>query len=290
MSALIAVVLGGVSVTMFAAGLWALFADAQRGNDKVYRDEPPRLFKLLWALVLVMSRLSRFWIKPSHEVQILLRLKQGGVDYALTPKQFMGGKLAYGMVGMLMGLWLASWFDLSILWVLILGLALGFGYPDLWLMKQIKRRRLALLKALPFFLEIVTLAVESGINLAGAIDKAVAQTPPGPLSFEMNQVMRDVRAGRPRMDALRDLSARLQFAPITSLVSAMVQGELTGSSLGPVLRAQAVQRRNERFQRAEKMAMEAPVKILGPLVLFIFPCTFIVIGFPIVVRFLASGL
>jgi tight adherence protein C len=70
----------------------------------------------------------------------------------------------------------------------------------------------------------------------------------------------------------------------------MVQGELTGSSLGPILRAQSDQRRSERFQRAEKMAMEAPVKMLGPLVMFIFPCTFVVIGFPIVVKFLSSGI
>ncbi len=284
------VVLCGTSVTLFVWGLWSLFAEAKQGESKAYRDEPPQLFKLLWALVLVMSELSSAWIKPSNEAQILWRLKNGGVDYALTPKQFFGGKLAYGLIAMLMGLLVASQFDFSNWLGLVLGLMVGFWYPDYWLIKQIKRRQLALLKALPFFLEMVTLAVESGLNLAGAIQKAAAQIPPGPLSYEMNQVMRDVRAGRPRVDALRDLSARLQFAPMSSLVSAMVQGELTGSSLGPVLRAQAMQRRSERFARAEKMAMEAPVRILGPLILFIFPCTFIVIGFPIVVKFLASGL
>ena len=63
-----------------------------------------------------------------------------------------------------------------------------------------------------------------------------------------------------------------------------------GASLGPVLRTQADQRRTERFQRAEKLAMEAPVKMLGPLIMFIFPCTFVVIAFPIVVKFLGSGL
>ncbi|MCS6944210.1 MAG: type II secretion system F family protein, partial [Sutterellaceae bacterium] len=97
-------------------------------------------------------------------------------------------------------------------------------------------------------------------------------------------------AGRPRIEALRDMAERLDFGPITSLVSALVQGELMGSSLGPILRAQSEQRRSERFQRAEKLAMEAPVKMLGPLILCIFPCTFIVIGFPIVVKFLTSGI
>jgi tight adherence protein C len=76
---------------------------------------------------------------------------------------------------------------------------------------------------------------------------------------------------------------------VSSLVSALVQGELMGYSLGPILRAQSDQRRTERFQRAEKLALEAPVKMLGPLILFIFPCTFVVIGFPIVTKFLGSG-
>ena len=75
-----------------------------------------------------------------------------------------------------------------------------------------------------------------------------------------------------------------------SLVSALVQGEMMGASVGPILRAQSEQRRTERFQRAEKLALEAPVKMLGPLILCIFPCTFIVIGFPIVVQLLKSGI
>ena len=83
---------------------------------------------------------------------------------------------------------------------------------------------------------------------------------------------------------------RLRFAPISSFVSALIQGEKTGSSLGPILRAQGEQRRQERFLRAEKLAMEAPVKMLGPLILCIFPCTFIVIGFPIAMKFLHSGI
>jgi tight adherence protein C len=86
------------------------------------------------------------------------------------------------------------------------------------------------------------------------------------------------------------MAERLDTAPISSLVSALVQGDITGSSLGPILRAQSEQRRSERFQRAEKLAMEAPVKMLGPLIMFIFPCTFIVIAFPIVMKFLQSGL
>jgi len=171
-----------------------------------------------------------------------------------------------------------------------LGGAFGFVYPDIWLSDHTKKRNLAILKAMPFFLDIVTLSIEAGLNLTGALQKAVDKCKAGPLMVEINRVLRDVRAGKPRIEALRDLAERMDYAPISSLVSALVQGELMGSSLGPILRAQSDQRRTERFQRAEKLAMEAPVKMLGPLIMFIFPCTFIVIGFPIVVKFLTSGI
>jgi len=77
---------------------------------------------------------------------------------------------------------------------------------------------------------------------------------------------------------------------VSSFVGTVIQAEKMGASLGPALRSQAEQRRIERFQRAEKQAMEAPVKLIGPLMMFIFPCTFIVIGFPIVMKFMKSGL
>jgi tight adherence protein C len=103
-------------------------------------------------------------------------------------------------------------------------------------------------------------------------------------------LLREVRAGKPRTDAMRDMAARLNFPPINSLVSALVQGEVMGASIGAILRAQAEQRRTERFQRAEKLALEAPVKMLGPLIMCIFPCTFIVIGFPIASQLMKAGL
>jgi tight adherence protein C len=172
----------------------------------------------------------------------------------------------------------------------ICGGALGFYLPELWLSDMTKSRNLRILKGLPFFLDIVTMAVEAGLNLSSGLQKAVEKMPPGPLVVEINRVLRDVRAGKPRLDALRDLAARLDFGPVNSLVSALVQGEMMGASVGPILRAQSEQRRTERFQRAEKLALEAPVKMLGPLILCIFPCTFIVIGFPIVVQLLKSGI
>ena len=139
-------------------------------------------------------------------------------------------------------------------------------------------------------LDIITLCVEAGLNLTGAMSQAVAKGPAGPLRDEFSRVLRDVRAGRPRIDALRTLADRMNEPAITNLVSALIQAERMGMNLGPILRAQSEQRRNERFAQAEKLAMEAPVKLLFPLIAFIFPCTVVVLGFPIAMKFINIGL
>ena len=147
-------------------------------------------------------------------------------------------------------------------------------------------RRKDLLKTLPFYLDMITLCVEAGLNLSGALRQATLKGPPGVLRDEFQRILRDVRAGRSRTDALRQFARRMGEPSVTAVVSSIVQAENTGMNLGPILRAQADQRRTERFLRAEKLAMEAPVKMLLPLIAFIFPCTFIVLGFPIAMMFM----
>jgi tight adherence protein C len=274
-----------VSLLVYAA--WQLYR--QLGSaDTSYRDRPPRGFQLLWPLVNIMGNSASVFLSASRKEAILARLRRGGQEYSLTPEQFFGGKLVsllgFGLLGILMA------GEGGALVGFLLGAALGFVYPDIWLRDNTLKRNLNILKALPFFLDIVTLSVEAGLNLTGALQKAVDRCPGGPLLVEINRVLRDVRGGKPRVEALRSMADRLDYTPVNSLVSALVQGELMGSSLGPVLRAQSDQRRTERFLRAEKLAMEAPVKMLGPLIMFIFPCTFIVIAFPIVMKFMASGI
>ncbi|MBQ0945570.1 type II secretion system F family protein [Ideonella sp. 4Y16] len=279
-------VLGGLALVLLLIAAWGLYTTLGRA-DATYRDKPPPGFRVLWPLINILGNSVATLLTPGRRQTILTRLRRAGQEYALTPEQLIGGQLLSALLAGLLAQWLL---DGSSLAALLGGGLLGWYYPDLWLKDHTQRRRLAVLKAMPYFLDIVTLAIEAGLNLTGALQKAVDRSKPGPLMSEINRVLRDIRAGKPRVDALRDLAERMDFAPVSSLVSALVQGELMGSSLGPVLRAQSDQRRTERFQRAEKLAMEAPVKMLGPLILFIFPCTFIVLGFPIVMKFLSAGL
>jgi tight adherence protein C len=166
----------------------------------------------------------------------------------------------------------------------------GYFYPDIWLRDLRKRQIDGVLRTLPSYLDFISMAVEAGLNFSGALELARKKAPPGPLSNEFGVVLRDLRAGIGRANALKRLAERLDIPELSSFVNAVVQAEKMGSSLAQTLKIQAEQRRQERFQRAEKKAMEAPVKLIGPLVLFVFPTTFIVLAFPIVMKFLGEGL
>ena len=277
----------GLATLLLVYAVYRLYTELGSASTE-YRDRPPKGFLYVWPVVNILANSFGFLLSERRIQDCQLKLRRAGQDYALTPQQFYAGKAlaAVGFAGL--GLFLSG--EGGGMMGALLGALLGFHYPDLWLRDHTKIRNLALLKALPFFLDIVTLSVESGLNLTGALQKAVDRCPPGPLLVEINRVLREIRGGKPRIEALRALADRLDYAPISSLVSALIQGELMGSSLGPILRAQSDQRRTERFLRAEKLAMEAPVKMLGPLIMFIFPCTFIVLGFPIVMKFMQSGI
>lgn len=114
--------------------------------------------------------------------------------------------------------------------------------------------------------------------------------PAGPLQDEWLRILRDMRAGQSRKEALKQFSVRVGHPAISSLVCALLTAEQQGASLVPVLRIQAEQRRVERFLLAEKLAMEAPVKMLFPLIICIFPGTFAILFFPVIMRLLQEGI
>lgn len=274
-----------------ALGVWSLYriAAAVPRDDRRYLDRPPKGFRVAWPLV----RLIVYYLGPRLSVGYRLKthaaLCRAGVDYSLSPEQFFAGKLlASGFFGGTV-LFVLSAIGWSSMLLPSLIAVMGFFYPDLWLKETMERRHKEILRALPFYLDVITLAVEAGTNLTGALTQALQKAPDGPLKSEIGRVLRDVRAGKARTEALRAMADRIDLTAINSLVSNLIQAETMGSSLAPILRAQADQRRTERFQRAEKLAMEAPVKLLAPLILFIFPNTFLVLLFLLVSKAVQEG-
>lgn len=170
--------------------------------------------------------------------------------------------------------------------VLPLLAVLALVSPWVWLRDAMRRRDWEILRDLPLYMDLLTLALEAGGALSVALRVATDKVPDSALRRALVRLQGDLRAGRSRVDALQAFGERLDTPAVAPLVAAMVQAETRGGSLAAVLRAQSEQRLNERFARAEKLALEAPVKMLGPLILCIFPCTFIVLAFPVAMRLL----
>ena len=156
------------------------------------------------------------------------------------------------------------------------GALLGYTLPEFWLGGRVRKRQHAILLMIPDALDLLTISVRAGLGFDSALGKVVEKLP-GPLSDEFRRALAEVRVGRARRDALRDIVARTEVPPLTNFIGAIIQAEQLGVSISKVLQVQSEQLRIERRQRAEEAAAKAPIKMLFPLVGCIFPSLFIVI-------------
>ncbi|WP_240622205.1 type II secretion system F family protein [Achromobacter mucicolens] len=177
----------------------------------------------------------------------------------------------------------ASW----VVWTGAAALAAGMA-PAAWLKSLGTQRRRAIERDLPFVFDMMTLCVEAGLSVQGALQLAAQSGPPGVLRDALADALAEMRAGVSRTAAIKALAERSNSPLVRNWAAALAQAEALGASLGPVLRAQAAQCRSDRHTRAEQLAMQAPVKMLLPLIGCIFPCTFIVLAFPITMQLLQS--
>jgi tight adherence protein C len=159
-------------------------------------------------------------------------------------------------------------------------------YPRFWVNDQVKKRHLLISRALPYNLDLLTLSVEAGLDFTGALAKVVEKGKAGPLKDELSLVLKQLKMGKTREECLKAMIARVDLPPLTTFVTALIQADKMGTSLGKVLRIQSTQMRIDRTQRAEKLAGEAPVKMLFPLIACIFPTVFMVLFGPIVFAFM----
>jgi len=259
-------------------------------EDREFMDPLPRLLVFIWPLVRIIAYYGCALLPYRYLHAVENRLRRNGVTYMMMAEEFLALRLvaAWCMLafGFLVLKPLGQWNQVLFLVLPVV----GFFYPDIWVRDIRKKQVDAILRTMPAYLDFITMAVEAGLNFSGAIEQARRKGPAGPLVIEFGIVLRDLRAGLQRSKALRRMAERLEIHEVTSFINAVIQAEKMGSSLAAVLRIQAEQRRNERFQRAEKKAMEAPVKLIGPLVIFIFPTTFMVLAFPILMKFMHEGL
>ena len=181
-----------------------------------------------------------------------VRLVQGGFEGLLSGEEFVALKL-------------------MLLWVL----------PDIWLYDRIRLRHRSIQRALPFVLDLLTLSVEAGMDFISALQRNCKSRRLDPLNEELLRMTKEIQVGSSRKEALLNMADRVRQPDLKSVAFALVQADELGVSIGAMLRIQSEQLRSRRFDRAEKLAAEAPVKMLAPLMLCIFPAVFIILLGPV---------
>jgi tight adherence protein C len=233
------------------------------------------------ALVPALERMARavLRINPKMSVEaVMLKLQSAGLARRVSPTTFLAAKGIAAITGLVFGFLLSSTSNglgMGIAMGAAAG-AMGFIGPDFVLNKKIRARQERLSADLPDALDLLAVSVEAGLGFDAAVAKITEQVE-GPLGEEFALTLNEMRIGESRQDALKKLAERTGISEIGAFTRAIIQADQFGISLGRILRVQAVDTRHRRQIAAEEKAMKAPVKMLFPTVVFIFPSMFIVI-------------
>lgn len=236
----------------------------------------------------ILTTLGNYGPRQSSE-RLKRNLQQAGNPGGITPPMFIGLRvvLAILLFGIFAFVTFSTMdFSRAMLFSTI-ALVLGYMLPVIWLGRQIAKRKHNIVKALPDALDLITISVEAGLAFDSAIQR-VTDKWDDELSKELSRVLTDVRLGRSRREALRDMAARTGVDDVQTFVAAIIQADQLGVPLAKILRIQSDQLRIRRRQRAEEAAQKAPIKMLFPMVFLIFPALFVVILGPAVPRIMSS--
>lgn len=256
------------------------FADPREEQTKKTRKigEIDGLFKRILqriTLQLSVDDQEQRWAKLRRQLTL------AGNPGDLKPQEFIVLKLTICALTLVAGFLL----PISFLNVVILAAAAWLA-PELYLHEKIKNRQLAITLAIPDVLDLLTVSVEAGLGFDAAVAKVIEKVE-GPLADEFRRMLYEMRIGRSRREALRDLSERTGVPYLQNFASAVIQADQLGVSISKVLRIQSQEIRRQRRQKAEEEAMKAPIKMLLPLVALVFPSLFIVLLGPAVLQFAA---
>ena len=251
MSAYVIVAVWAVAAAFLAAYLalvmgevtYVTLADGRKEERKI-----PFLFKLLLPLCPNFYR----FIKDEWAQAADARLAQAGYDGLIGGREFVALKL-------------------MLLWAI----------PEIWLYDAIKNRHRSIMRSLPFVLDLLTLSVEAGMDFVSALQRNCASKHMTPLNEELLRMTKEIQVGSSRKEALRHMSDRVQEPNLRAFAFALIQADELGVPIGTMLRIQSEQLRSKRFDYAEKMAAQTPTKMLGPLMLCIFPAVFIILLMPV---------
>ena len=283
-----------------AAGLAAYAASVARqityvtlADGRKAERRLPLVVRLLLPLVPNLRRIASGRQFESAREKADVMIVSGGLEGLLTGTEFVSlkilmpivcGSLWAAFVFLLSGLLPNSFISDNLVLLIGMGALWFYMYPLMWLRGTVKRRHFAIMRALPFVLDLLTLSVEAGMDFMSALQRNCERRNLDPLNEELIRMTREIQVGTPRRTALKNMSARVRQPDLGGVVHALVQADELGVPIGSILRIQSDQLRSRRFDRAEKLAHEAPVKMLGPLMLCIFPAVFVILLAPLLMQ------
>lgn len=228
----------------------------------------------------------------SYRKKIRRLIKVGGLASEMNEDEFIGLQIFLGFAMPVFLIIMNFSLDLGFSPIILMGLGLiGFFMPEMHCKGAKRLRELSVRADMPFFIDLLALSVEAGLDFFGAIQKIVdkAEGQDSVLAEEFKIVLRDIKVGSSKTEALKELAARLDMPEMTSFVAVLIDAEATGASISQVLKDQSIQMRLERFVRAEKAGARASQLILIPLMLFILPAVFVMVFGPVVVSMMYGG-
>jgi tight adherence protein C len=286
----------GISAAAMAAYVYSIareityvtLPDGRKAERKI-----PLVFRLLLPFAPNFFRIASLPSFAKTRDAAKKMLIEGGLEGLLSPVEFVALKflvpLIFGsgwciLVVLLKSVFEISFFEESGIYLSLAGVCICWVYPLSWLRNTRKARHLSIMRSLPFVLDLLTLSVESGMDFMSALRRNCERGKTDALNEELIRMSYEVQMGSPRRQALRNMADRVGQSDLTGVVHALVQADELGVSIGTILRIQSEQLRSRRFDRAERLASEAPVKMLGPLMLCIFPAVFIILLGPILMQ------
>ncbi|MGE3975573.1 MAG: type II secretion system F family protein [Bdellovibrionales bacterium] len=227
---------------------------------------------------------------PRYRKAVLRKIQTAGLERVLNVDEFIGIQVLWGFLFpvLLMLVNLSLELGYPPLFVLIMSVV-GAYFPHLYVNAEKKRRYTSVIVDLPYFIDILALSTEAGLDFVGAIQRVVDKAENSVLASELGQVLQDIKLGQSRAESLKAMANRLDMSEITSFIAVLVDADATGASIGQVLKQQSVQMRVERFTRAEKAGARASQAILIPLMMFILPAVFIMVFGPVILQFMGQG-
>lgn len=186
-------------------------------------------------------------------------------------------------------LWFFLKLNKDLIWLGVFTLASVIG-PDFWLKIRIANRQKLVLKTLPDVIDLLSLCVNAGLDFGVAVKWVVDKSKPTPLIEELGLFLLETKVGKPRRQALGDMAKRIDLPEVHSFTRALIQAERLGTPVESALSLLSEDVREMRFRRGERLALQAPIKMLFPLIFFIMPVVGIVVGGPVLLQFLQGGI